>query len=173
MSSALVVSLSKTVALAQGGKVEFAPKELSTAEVEAMQLLQSSLSSAAAAGAQQLDTLRRVGPTTATAGKAFVKTAGVVLVAHSETFAGALREIEQAGEALEDAHTKLIGAAMGLERDAAAQQLRLLQDLAGSSPAFDSDEFVSLLEASALRMNRLAAAHVEGALARVRRAAAV
>ena len=136
----------------------------------AMMLLQASLASAAAAGAQQLDTLRRVGPTASNAGKALVKTAGVVLSAHADTYSAALRRVEEAeADVGPQQAARLLSAAMGMQRDAAAQQLRLLQDLAGSSPHFDSDEFIALLEASALRVGQVADAHVQSAVARVRR----
>ena len=60
-------------------------------------------------------------------------------------------QVEGAEFELNGTHHQLLGAAMGMQRDAAAQQLRLLQDLAGSSPAFDSDEYVQLLEEAGVR----------------------
>ena len=147
-----------------------AAPEPSESQMDALRLLQSSLSSAAAAGTQQLEALRRVGPTTAASGKAFLKTSGVVLKSHAETYATALEQLEGADDDdLAGMKPKLISAAMGMQRDAASQQLSLLQELAGSSPAFDSDEFVALLEESALRMSRLATAHVGTALSRLKR----
>ena len=143
------------------------PAGLSEEQSTALALLQASLASAAAAGTHQLETLRRVGSSTAAAGSAFLKTAGVVMAAHAETYAKALTMLEGADE-LNDMQSKLIGVAMGMQRDAAAQQLRLLQDIAGSSPAFDSPEFVALLEASALRVSQVASAHIELGVTRAR-----
>ena len=118
---------------------------------------------------QQLDTLRRVGPTTTQSGKAFLKTAGVVMLAHADTYEKAMKGMQGAEAELNGLHTKMLGVAMGMQRDAAAQQLRLLQDLAGTGGAcFDSAEFMGLLEASALRMSQVAASHVDAALARAR-----
>ncbi len=120
---------------------------------------------------QQLDALRRVGPTALQSGKAYVKTAGSVLAAHAETYATALRRLEEAEADLgAQTATRLLSAAMGMQRDAAAQQLRLLQDLADSSPAFDAGEFVALLETCSLRVAQVADSHVQSALARVVRA---
>lgn len=158
-STALVASPSARLRLASDGG--------STAQTAAMPLLQAALTSTAAAGTQQLDTLRRIGPTTSASGKAFIQTAGKVLAAHAETFSSALQRISQSDD-LNGIQSTLISAAMGMQRDAATQQLRLLQDLAGSSPAFDSDEFVVLLEASALRVSQVSAAHMEIALGRMK-----
>lgn len=137
------------------------------AHSEALLLLRASVASAAASGAQQLATLRRVGLATTHAGT-FVRTAAVLLSAHAETYASTLAQIE---ECEEEHGGQLLGVAMGLQRDAAAQQLQLLQDLAGSSAGFaDSDEFVALLEASALRASRVTTAHVTASLERAKQA---
>ena len=92
-----------------------------------------------------------------------------VLAAHAETYAAALKRIEDAEADLgAQTATRLLSAAMGMQRDAAAQQLKLLQDLAGSSPTFDSEDFMALLQACALRVGQVADAHIQSALARAR-----
>ena len=81
----------------------------------ALILLRATLTSAAAAGVQQLDVLRRIGPTTSQAGPAFIKSAGVVLAAHAQTYSDALKRLEESEAEMGGAQnsTRLLSAAMG------------------------------------------------------------